>query len=82
MAKGSIRESMQVTMAMPALAIPSKPPSVNVSAYRLLLASRSSKLMGPPFRRRCYPPSVSILPRPASADTGCVTGVPDPSLRP
>ena len=43
MASGSMRESMQVTMATPAWAMPSKPPRSKVSAYAALAASRSSK---------------------------------------
>ena len=40
---GSMRESMQVTIATPAWAIPSKPPSSKCSAKSLLAVSRSSK---------------------------------------
>ena len=39
---GSMRESMQVTMATPAWAMPSKPPSENRSRYSALPSSRSS----------------------------------------
>jgi len=40
---GSILESMQVTIATPAWATPSNPPSSKVSAKERLAASRSSK---------------------------------------
>ena len=42
MFSGSSRESMQVTMATPAWAMPSKPLRSNVAANSRLAASRSS----------------------------------------
>ena len=43
MLSGSILESMQVTIATPAWAMPSKPPSRKSAANSLLEARRSSK---------------------------------------
>ncbi len=43
MRSGSILESMQVTIATPAWATPSNPPSSKVSANERLAAIRSSK---------------------------------------
>lgn len=43
MVSGSMRESMHVTIATPARAMPSKPASANESAKVRLAASRSSK---------------------------------------
>jgi hypothetical protein len=45
MARGSIRESMQVKTASPLAAVPAIPESWNSDRYRLLASSRSSKMV-------------------------------------